>query len=208
MQLLFVPVMLAVFAGGLTWWQTSSERTRLAEEAARQEALRAQYTAVQAYIDQMTSLVLQEDLRSSNDVQTIAQARTSGVLQAVEPENQRTLLQFLSEANLIQGRDADPPVISLDRADLSASDLRDIDLQGSNLSFANLRNANLTGANLTGAKLVYADLSGAELTYARGWTREQLQSARSLNGATMPDRRILQSDPAPDGPTFEEWLKG
>jgi hypothetical protein len=103
MQLLFVPVMLAVFAGGLTWWQTSSERTRLAEEAARQEALRAQYTAVQAYIDQMTSLVLQEDLRSSNDVQTIAQARTSGVLQAVEPENQRTLLQFLSEANLIQG---------------------------------------------------------------------------------------------------------
>jgi hypothetical protein len=44
--------------GGLTWWQTSSERARQVEQAARQEALRAQNTAVQVYLDQMSTLML------------------------------------------------------------------------------------------------------------------------------------------------------
>jgi hypothetical protein len=34
-----------------------------------------------------------------------------------------------------------------------------------------------------------------------------LTAAKSLEDATMPDGQILQGDAAPDGPTFEEWLK-
>jgi uncharacterized protein YjbI with pentapeptide repeats len=52
--------------------------------------------------------------------------------------------------------------------------------------------ANLTGAGLRGAKLEGADLSGAILTGAdmqgaANSTEEQLASAKSLQGATMPD---------------------
>jgi hypothetical protein len=170
MPLLFVPAMLALLAGGVTWWQTSSERARQVEEAARQEALRAQNTALQAYLDRMTTLMLEKDLRASevdSEVRTIAQARTSAVLRAVEPENQRTLLQFLSDARLIQQVDENRlPIISLDHVGLSASDLRNIALSGSNLSFADLSDANLSGANLSEADLSDANLSGANLSGA------------------------------------------
>jgi uncharacterized protein YjbI with pentapeptide repeats len=276
MQLLFVPVMLAILAGGLTWWQTSSERARLVEEAAHQEELRAQNTAVQDYLDQMTTLMLEDHLRNSvvnSEVRNIAQARTSAVLRAVEPENQRTLLQFLSDARLIQRVDENLPIISLDRVDLSDTDLRDIALSGADLRFADLRladlptdlsradlrgvnlngadleganlsnanlgtffphdgyprgvklsGANLSGANLSGAflgdaglydanlsdanlsgaflgnaHLTGADLSGADLSGAdlrASVTEEQLEAAKTLEGATMPN-----------GQKYEDWLK-
>jgi uncharacterized protein YjbI with pentapeptide repeats len=233
MQLLLVPAMLAILAGGLTWWQTSSDRARQAEEAAQQEALRAQNVALQAYIDQMTALVLEKELRrpQAKDIVIIAQARTSAVLQGVEAENQRTIVQFLSDATLIQGHGNDHPIISLDRADLTASDLRYIDLSGADLSYTNLGDAKLSYANLDEANLVFANLSGttlfranlssadlrfanlggadlsdailsgaylsrANLSEARGWTEEQLRSAESLEGATMPN-----------GQKYEDWLK-
>jgi len=190
MQLLFVPVMLAILAGGLTWWQTSSERARLVEEAARQEELRAQNTAVQDYLDQMTTLMLEDDLRSSDvdsEVRTIAQARTSAVLRAVEPENQRTLLQFLSDARLIQRVDENLPIISLDRVGLSDSDLRDIALSGADLRFANLRSANLSGANLSNANLSGANLSGAYLLNAN-------LSGADLSGANLSGADLLNAN--------------
>jgi len=199
MQLLFVPVMLAILAGGLTWWQTSSERARLVEEAARQEELRAQNTAVQDYLDQMTTLMLEDDLRNSgvnSEVRNIAQARTSAVLRAVEPENQRTLLQFLSDARLIQRVD-NLPIISLDRVDLSDSDLHDIALSGADLRDADLRDADLRDADLrgadlsSGANLSDANHSGAYLSGAKGVTKEQYEEwSVTLKGARMPDGEI------------------
>ncbi len=64
-------------------------------------------------------------------------------------------------------------------------------LSGANLSGANLRRTYLTGAALTEANLSRADLSAAALTEAAlgraKVTSEQLGSARSLEGATMPD---------------------
>jgi uncharacterized protein YjbI with pentapeptide repeats len=235
MQLLFVPMMLAVLAGGLTWWQTSSERAKEAEQAARQEALRAQNTAIQAYLDQMSTLMLQTNLRTSDEdseVRTIAQARTSAVLQAVEPENQRTLLQFLSDASLIQQGEKNPPIISLDRADLSTSDLRYIVLRGAdlsfanlgdaNLSFANLGDANLSSANLSGATLFRTNLSGADLRFAD--LRFANLSGASLSGADLnfanlsgatgvtneeleAQTQSLEGATMPDGQKYEDWLK-
>jgi uncharacterized protein YjbI with pentapeptide repeats len=91
---------------------------------------------------------------------------------------------------------------TLQRADLSRASLKD-----ANLSHAALQNADLSSAYLSGADLTDANLTDADLTDAKGWTREQLSAARSLEGATMPDGQILRSDDNPDGPTFEEWLK-
>lgn len=61
------------------------------------------------------------------------------------------------------------------KADLTRADLYEADLRE-----ANLRQADLSGADLRGA-----DLSGANLSDAR-ITQEQLDTAKSLKGATMP----------------------
>jgi hypothetical protein len=71
-------------------------------------------------------------------------------------------------------READLGGANLGEADLQEADLRKADLNLAVLSGAILRRANLTGANLTGAKV----------------TKKQLDTARSLKGATMPDGSI------------------
>jgi uncharacterized protein YjbI with pentapeptide repeats len=59
---------------------------------------------------------------------------------------------------------------------------------------ANLTNANLSGARIYGADLRYANLRGADLTGADLTgaliTEKQLDQAKSLKGATMPDGSI------------------
>ncbi len=91
---------------------------------------------------------------------------------------------------------------NLGRADLSNADLSNAHLKsvllykatlyGANLSYTDLSAANLTGADLSsaildGADLSQADLSQAELSGAQNLTPEQLEKAKSLTGATMPD---------------------
>jgi uncharacterized protein YjbI with pentapeptide repeats len=74
-------------------------------------------------------------------------------------------------------------------ASLSGAYLRDADLSGADLSGADLTDADgrfESGARMKGADLSGADLSGADLTKAEV-TRDQLQKAASLRGATLPD---------------------
>jgi uncharacterized protein YjbI with pentapeptide repeats len=107
-----------------------------------------------------------------------------------------------SRANL---SGADLPGATLSGADLSRALLSRANLSGADLSNANLSRANLSHANLSRAILLGADLPSALLP--RELTEEQLDQAPSLKGATMPDGRVLKDVTAPDGPTFEEWLK-
>jgi hypothetical protein len=104
----------------------------------------------------------------------------------------------LSEANLSEAglsyanlSKADSQGARLIKADLSHADLGD-----AKLSLADLGDAKLSKANLRGAGLSGADLSGADLSGATGWTEEQLDLAKSLKGATMPD-----------GQKYEDWLE-
>ena len=99
----------------------------------------------------------------------------------------------LSEANLFAANlsGADLRRADLRRADLSGADLSGAHLFRSNLSGASLLNANLSRADLSRADLSRAflseaNLSGAHLSAAKVAT-EQLDKARSLKGATMPD---------------------
>ena len=103
---------------------------------------------------------------------------------------------------------ADAKLANLSFADLSFADLSGADLTRANLTRANLSAADLTRANLTRANLSRANLSRADLRHAnlsdadlsganlrgdglfgpaRGLTREQLLSARSLKGARLPE---------------------
>jgi uncharacterized protein YjbI with pentapeptide repeats len=80
----------------------------------------------------------------------------------------------LSEAFLIGAKLCEA---SLWEANFSGADLTGADLSGALLIGANLYSANLTNANLNGA-----NLNGAYNT-----SKEQLEQAKSLKGATMPD---------------------
>jgi hypothetical protein len=101
----------------------------------------------------------------------------------------------LSEAHLVE--------TNLSYARLSEADLERADLRGADLHGAKLSKAVLSGARLgpppseggdaepspTPADLSGADLSGADLSAAKGVTKEELEAqAKSLKGATMPDR--------------------
>jgi uncharacterized protein YjbI with pentapeptide repeats len=197
LQLFIVPLVLAV--GGF-WFTAQQEARQQALEERRAkverelEEQRAQDAALQAYLDQMSNLLLESNLRESDpgsEVRTLARARTLTVLERLDPGRKTHLLQFLLEADLVGAVGSTPPVIRLSGADLNntamrSADLSDADLtnadlvsiklnsavligadlHGANLSNANLRYANLTNADLSNANLRHADLSGANLTGA------------------------------------------
>jgi uncharacterized protein YjbI with pentapeptide repeats len=249
MQLLIVPVALAVIGFAFTVQQDARQQAIEDQRAEAERELaeqRAQDEALQAYLDQMNNLLLEHNLRNSQEdsgVRTLARARTLTVLGRLDPSRKTAVMKFLVDAELIQSRGEEPrliiegPIIDLSGADLSEADLRLLnlsnadlidadlrgadlygayllaanlggaDLRGANLSAANLSAANLNLANLSGADLreAYlsnaflsevdlsgadlrgANLSGADLSEAKGTTKEQLEQAKSLEGATMPD---------------------
>jgi multidrug efflux pump subunit AcrA (membrane-fusion protein) len=118
-NLLILPIVLAV--GG--YWFTAEQdarqqriedrRAQQAQKIENQRAKaerklaqqRAQDEALQAYLDQMGSLLLEKDLRASeegSEVRTLARARTLTVLGRLDPSRKTAVMQFLLEAELVQ----------------------------------------------------------------------------------------------------------
>jgi|SRR5215217_285723 len=162
---------------------------------------RAQDDELRAYIDEMGNLLSNEGILESKEgdpVRALAQARTLTMLSRLGDARKGSVVQFLSDTNLIQ---SSSPVISLRGVDLSRVQLRqrtleDADLSGANLGFvelsgASLGYADLSDANLSGAYLDDSDLSDAVLQDAHGVTNDELEErAESLEGATMPDGSV------------------
>jgi hypothetical protein len=210
LDLLIVPTVLAL--GGYLF--TRSENNRTLEIANKQREVdreiaeqRGQDDALQAYLDQIGQLLLDEErsLRESkvgDEERTFARARTKEVLWKLSPHRKRNVLQFLYEACLIK---RDNKVIDLSGADLRNAylwklDLKNADLTGTDIKGANLSEAKLSGADLRGSMLGRADLReanlvGVDLSNAKEWTEDQLIAAH-LEGATMPNNH-----------TYEDWLK-
>src|SRR3712207_2224724 len=136
-----------MIAGG-TWvitWQQGKIEDQRAEAERELAEQRAQDEALQAYLDQMSSLLLEKDLRASeeeNEVRTLARERALTVLGRLDPSRKAAVMQFLVEAELVQrvegGRG---PIISLADADLSEADLSEADLSNADLNAANLNSA-------------------------------------------------------------------
>jgi len=187
-----IPVVIALGTWAITWQQGKLEQRRvleqryLAGERARDEAL-------QTYLSEMGSLLLEEDLRVSergSEVRTLARARTLTVLEMLDPERKSEAMQFLDEANLVHTTPSKPkvPVISLEGANLAGTDLRRANLSDGWLLFTDLSGADLENADLSGVHLHVVDFREADLRGAIGITNEELeQQAESLEGATMPN---------------------
>jgi pentapeptide repeat protein len=203
---LAIPVVLTV-AG--FWYSSQQEKQQQHIEDQRAasdrdiEEQRAQDAALQAYLDQMSGLLLEENLRDSwegSEARRLARARTLTVLGRLSPDRKGSVVRFLYESALIQEGN---PIVDLATADLSNADLSPtFDLKTANLSDANLRgadlktaylsDANLTSANLSNADLSYADLSNADLRFA-DLSRTDLRGA-DLRGADLSSADLSNAD--------------
>jgi uncharacterized protein YjbI with pentapeptide repeats len=181
LQLLIVPLALAVIGFAFTLQQDVRQNAieeRRAQAERELAEVRAQDAALQAYLDQMTLLILDRKLLEAGDgdpVYTLAQARTSTIIIRLDAEHNRSVTRFLTDSGMTgtervtEGGDATVSVLrglELDGADLSSGNLVGADLTDASLHNAHLHNAGLLWADLTDADLSNAGLADANLSFA------------------------------------------
>jgi uncharacterized protein YjbI with pentapeptide repeats len=228
LRVLAVPITVGAAVPLLNWLQKKRELEiteqraktdrQIAEEQRQDEALRA-------YIDEIGRLLLDKDnpLRKAQlqreGIRTLARARTLMVLRRVDSQRRRSVVEFLSEAQLIhrgselaKSLGVKSTIISLDNADLGGTDLSrlnlskvrlfEADLSDTNLSYsvmdgatlekALLRKATLHETILDSAKLREADLRTADLRNVK-LTQADLNKAR-LCGANLSEAELDPAD--------------
>ncbi len=177
--------------------QLADERAERERKAAEQQAeLERELTRdnqrenlLQAYIDKMSELLLEKNLRESSpedEVRTIARVRTITILFQLDAIRIGYVFAFLREAGLMSA--TSDSIISLKQANLrtinfSQARLEQVDLSGADLSGADLSSAKLSGANLSQADLSSAKLNGADLGKAN--LREANLRGADLRGADL-----------------------
>jgi uncharacterized protein YjbI with pentapeptide repeats len=212
LKLLIVP---AVLAGGGIWFNKQQREREL--EIADQ---RTQDEALQAYLDQMSHLLTDKELRRTTDwldeARITARARSLAALSRLDGERKRSVLQFLYEAQLINRRESTfvegvtyelgpARIVGLSGADLRSADLRYIYLSeaalngalldNADLREAKLRDIDLGGAYLSGADLRGADLRGASLINAELQRKDELNlSGADLSGADLSGADLSGAD--------------
>jgi Pentapeptide repeats (8 copies) len=204
---LLIPLFIFYGTTQITQEQANSEakRAQQAQKIEKQRAeaerelaeQRAQDEALQAYLNQMSKLILDRKLLEADHgdpVHTLAQARTSTIILSLDAEHNESVTRFLSDSGLA-ARSKVPSKASvgllseivLSHAKLSGAFLSYDNLSSSDLSGAFLSHANLIGADLSGARLRGADLSGANLSGAR------LRGA-DLNGANLSNTTLIETN--------------
>ncbi len=204
-QLLIVPLALTAlgfwFTSQQSFRQQKIEDQRAASDRAVEEQ-RAQQATLQAYLDQMATLLLDRNLRNANEnsaVRRVARARTLVVLDALDSNRANRALRFLDETQLIQTRPPDrPPLISLKYASLGDFKLKGkqllkgADLTQATITGGGLANADLEGTDLAGAHLGNIDLSGADLKAAKlsgAYLYDAHLNGADLSGADLSDAK-------------------
>jgi uncharacterized protein YjbI with pentapeptide repeats len=192
---LAIPIVVAVGTAVFTTRQTKISETNrqqqhdteilIAENQQQEEFLRT-------YFDKMSELLLNKELGTNPNTQSIVRARTLAALHILNTERKAIILRFLYDSDLLQYVKG-----FLYLLDLSNTDLNRIDLSFANLSFANLSGADLSGAHLSGADLSKADLSKAHLFQADlsgAHLREANLSGAHLSGADLSGAHLFRAD--------------
>jgi uncharacterized protein YjbI with pentapeptide repeats len=219
LELLIVPLVLVGI--GLLFEMQQANRQQAMEE--QQQALeerrakaerelaeqRAQDEALQAYLDQMSQLILDRKLleveqgvpvhEPGDPVHTLAQARTSTAILGSDSEHNESVTHFLINSGLsVRTKDSVRLLrgstlshATLSGAHLPNADLGDADLIGADLSNALLLNANLIGADLSGADLSNALLDNADLV---AHLPHADLSGADLIGADLSEANLFSAD--------------
>ena len=176
---LAVPI---VVGFGAVWFTTRQGKVADAENTDNQRE-----TALQAYIDKMSELLLEKHLRGSqpeDEVRKIARVRTLTILPRLDADRKRSVLQFLYESDLIV---KSKHIIDLNGADLRGADLSGGFLNETDLSGSDLREADLREADLIGTILYKVDMSSADL-------READLNSVDLRGARLIKTNLYKAD--------------
>jgi hypothetical protein len=194
---------------------------------------RARDTALQAYLDKMSELLIDKhihrEFRRYADTRVTARARTLAVLSQLDGKGKRTVLLFLREARLIskqqyvrEGRVIYPRLVGLRGADLSKARLRGAQLvstdrkeaisleeamlRGADLRDADLRGADLRGADLRGADLRGADLRGAILSEVDWGVSREIRERANLRGPTSDEQKASPQSRSPKRPEMKQLI--
>src|SRR5215217_1283381 len=201
---LLVPIVIALGIWAITWQleKLENQRARQAQKLENQRAeaerelaeQRAQDEALQAYLDQMSQLILDRKLleieqgnpvhEPGNPVHTLAQARTSTAILRLDAEHNESVTHFLITSGLAVRSEASARL-------LRGSTLSHAKLSGAHLSNALMVNANLIGADLSGADLSDSLLDNADLV--AHLPNADLSDA-SLIGADLSDANLFDAD--------------
>jgi uncharacterized protein YjbI with pentapeptide repeats len=178
MELLIIPLVLALGAFFLNRSERTVERQLANDRAELERGIakdRQEEASLQAYLNQMSELLLKEKLRTTElgEVRDVARTRTISVMRGLDNKRNDLVIQFLREAKLVVDENS-----ILNNADMEGMNLQGLNLNGLFLQKANLENANMEGANLTGANLTGAYLGMANLKHA------DLENA-NLSGAVL-----------------------
>jgi hypothetical protein len=207
--LLLSALAVPVVVGVASLWFTHQQDTRQEQI----ESQRSQDAALQAYLDNMSTLLIDEHgtqlrkLDPDEEVLDVIQARTETVFAVLDTKRQMSIVLFLARAQLIL---KDSPLVSLEGVNLEGINLAGSNLSETSFEEANLRDAQLPDANLKGANFRYADLFGANLE------RANLEGANftgaRLVDATVTDEQLHMADSLenalmPDGQVYEDWLE-
>jgi uncharacterized protein YjbI with pentapeptide repeats len=226
MDLLIVPLALVVIGLVFTMLQDArqqdleNQRAEQAQKIENQRAeaerelaeQRAQDEALQAYLEQMSQLMLERKLLEAepgDPVHTLAQALTSTAILRLDAEHNESVTHFLINSGLaVRSKDSARLLrgstlshATLGGAHLPNADLGDADLSGADLSNALLLNANLIVADLSGADLSNALLDNADLM--AHLPNADLSSANligadlseaNLSGANVSEANLIGAD--------------
>jgi len=224
LQLLVVPLALAMIAFLLNTFEDERDRRREAAAAARAAALAADRSAedaLQGYLDRMSDLLLLRKLgtsRPGSGVQTVARSLTLTVLRRLDPVRKGLVVRFLDESRLLQldprrkivvtetTRSVGPEVpakVSLRDADLRGVVLDGATLHADDFSQADLRRARLRDAFLAGSSFADADLRGGDFRHADfaggvvttdGKSEGLIFGEADLDGACVSGARFTKAD--------------
>jgi uncharacterized protein YjbI with pentapeptide repeats len=217
---LLVSLVIALGIWGITWQleKLENQRAQQAQKIENQRAeaerelaeQRAQDEALQAYLDQMSQLILDRKLLEveqgelvhapGDPVHTLAQALTSTAILRLDAKHNENVTHFLitsdlsvrtkDSARLLRGSTLSHAKLS--GAHLPNADLGDAELSGADLSNALLDNADLVAhlpnADLSGASLIGADLSEANLFSAD--LRDATLIGADLSGAVLDNANL------------------
>ncbi len=194
LNLLGVLAIPAVVGLGAAWYTAQQGKVSDRENTDNQRE-----TALQAYIDKMSELLFEKNLRKSEldtEIRIIARVRTITILFQLDARRIGYVFSFLREAGLMSNQ-PNSSIISLDKADLSninlsQANLARADLSGAILSGADLSGAILSGANLSKAFLVSANLSNCYMGKAN-LTKANLTSA-NLSGAMLIEADLREAN--------------
>jgi uncharacterized protein YjbI with pentapeptide repeats len=209
---LLVPLVIAFGIWQITWQleKLENQRAQQAQKLENQRAeaerelaeQRAQDEALQAYLDQMSHLILDRKLleaQPGDSVHTLAQARTSTAILRLDAEHNESVTHFLINSGLAVRSEASARLLrgstlshaKLSGAHLPNADLGDAELNGADLSDALMVNANLIGADLSGADLSNALLDNADLV---AHLANADLSGANLIGADLSDGNLFSAD--------------